>query len=84
MENGPGRPPTVSDDQILDVFKSSADPVLTASELADELDIGRRGVLARLETLEERGYLRSKKVGGRSTVWWYPGYSSTTPVDPDQ
>jgi len=83
MENGPGRPPSVSDDQILDVFKSAADPVLTSSEVAEKLEMGRRGILTRLESLEEQGYLRSKKVGGRSAVWWYPGYSSTRPVDPD-
>lgn len=83
MENGPGRPPSVSDDQILDVFKSAADPVLTSSEVAEKLEMGRRGILTRLESLEEQGYLRSKKVGGRSAVWWYPGYSSTRPVNPD-
>jgi len=83
MKNGPGRPPSVSDDQILDVFKSAADPVLTSSEVAEKLEMGRRGILTRLESLEEQGYLRSKKVGGRSAVWWYPGYSSTRPVNPD-
>lgn len=83
MENGPGRPPSVSDDQILDVFESAADPVLTSSEVAEKLEMGRRGILTRLESLEEQGYLRSKKVGGRSAVWWYPGYSSTRPVNPD-
>ncbi|WP_345782777.1 hypothetical protein [Halobaculum litoreum] len=45
--------------------------------------MGRRGILTRLESLEEQGYLRSKKVGGRSTVWWYPGHSSTRPVNPE-
>jgi predicted ArsR family transcriptional regulator len=83
MENGPGRPPSVSDDQILDVFESAEDPVLTASEVADQLEMGRRGILTRLESLEKQGYLHSKKVGGRSTVWWYPGYSSTRPVNPE-
>ncbi|MFC7137292.1 winged helix-turn-helix domain-containing protein [Halobaculum litoreum] len=83
MENGPGRPPSVSDDQILGVFESAVDPVLTASEVAERLGMGRRGILTRLESLEEQGYLRSKKVGGRSTVWWYPGHSSTRPVNPE-
>jgi Fic family protein len=84
MGDGPGRPPEVSDDEILQVFESSEDPVLTSSEIASQLTIERRGLLARLEGLEERGYLRSKKTGGRSTVWWYPGHTSTQPVTPDE
>ncbi len=84
MHDGPGRPPKVTDEEILDVFKSNNSPVLTASEIADHLTVGRRGMLTRLENLEERGYLKSKKVGGRSTVWWYPGHTSTRPVDPSE
>lgn len=79
MSNGPGRNPDVSDEEILDVFERSDDPILTASEIAEELEIGRRGMLARLESLEEEGVLRSKKVGGRSVVWWFPGHTSTMP-----
>ncbi|MCD2200800.1 winged helix-turn-helix transcriptional regulator [Halobacterium sp. KA-4] len=82
MENGPGRPPDVSDKEILQVFEQSGDPVLTASEVADQLDIGRRGLLSRLDQLESEGFLKSKKVGSRSTVWWYPGNTSTKPVEP--
>lgn len=84
MDNGPGRPPEVTDDEILNVFETAAEPVLTASEVAERLPIERRGVLTRLDDLEERGFLRSKKAGGRSTVWWYPGYTSTMPVEPER
>lgn len=77
----PGRPPEVSDKDILEVFTSSTDPVLTATEVADPLSIGRRGILTRLENLESQGLLRSKDVGARSTVWWYPGHTETKPVD---
>lgn len=84
METDPGRPPEVSDKEILQMFKESGDPVLTASEIAEDLDIGRRGLLSRLEQLETQGFLKSKKAGGRSTVWWYPGYTATKPVEPDQ
>lgn len=83
MDDGPGRPPSVSDDEILDVFTSAKDPVLTASEVADQLSVGRRGMLSRLENLEEEGLLRSKEVGAKSTVWWFPGQTSTKPVQPD-
>jgi predicted ArsR family transcriptional regulator len=83
-DNGPGRPPEVTDDEILDVFKTADEPVLTASEVADRLPIERRGLLTRLNDLEERGFLWSKKTGGRSAVWWYPGHTSTKPVEPER
>jgi len=65
-----GRPPSVSDEEILDVFRESSDPVLIASEVADEVSIGRRGVYKRLEQLADEGELGRKKIGGRGTVWW--------------
>ncbi|WP_331234852.1 winged helix-turn-helix domain-containing protein [Natronorarus salvus] len=72
-----GRKPRVSDEEILDVFRNSADPVLIASEIAEHVDISRRAVNYRLTNLEDEGILRSKQVGGRSTVWWLPGYTKT-------
>ena len=72
-----GRKPTVSDEEILTVFRDSDDPVLIASEIAEKVDIGRRAVNYRLEKLESEGVLRSKSVGGRSTVWWLPEHTDT-------
>lgn len=83
MDDSPGRPPEVTDEEILDVFISANDPVLTASEVAERLSVGRRGMLTRLENLEEKGLLKSKKVGGRSTVWWLPGETATKPIEMD-
>lgn len=67
-----GRKPTVSDEEILDVFYASSDPVLTTSEVADAIDMGRRGTYNRLEALAEDGSLRKKKVGETGAVWWSP------------
>lgn len=75
MSDGVGRSPSVSDEEILEVFREAADPVLTASEVAAELPIERRGLLDRLKDLEEGGRLQSKSAGGRSTVWWDPEYT---------
>ncbi|EMA66346.1 hypothetical protein C461_11949 [Halorubrum aidingense JCM 13560] len=75
--DGPGRKPTVSDEEILAVFVNADDPVLMADEVAESLPIGRRAVYNRLRSLEEQGTLKSKKTGARSTVWWYPGYTGT-------
>lgn len=45
---------------------------LTASEIADELGCSRRTALNKLHHLEEETDITSKKVGGRSRVWWIP------------
>jgi len=81
--DGPGRKPTVSDEEILAVFKDSNDPVLMATEVAEPLPIGRRAVYNRLQSLEEDGILKSKKTGARSTIWWYPGYTTTKQGGPN-
>lgn len=77
MGDGPGRKPTVTDEDIIDVFRSSSDPVLTTSEVASHFEITHRGVRDRLEILEQDGVLECKKVGARGMVWWLPGYTST-------
>ncbi|WP_424017883.1 hypothetical protein ACOZ4N_18740 [Halorientalis pallida] len=57
------------DENILGVFEGTDDPVLTTSEVAEELPIGKRATLNRLEDLVDRDELNSKDVGvGR--VWW--------------
>ena len=73
----PGRKPRVSNEEIIDIFKQSEDPVLTASELAEQIPITRRSTYDRLVSLEEDGILHSKKVGGRTTIWWLPGHTAT-------
>jgi MarR-like DNA-binding transcriptional regulator SgrR of sgrS sRNA len=45
---------------------------LTASEVAEELGCSRRTALNKLHELATRTELTSKKVGGRSRVWWIP------------
>ena len=68
--NTGGRKPRVSDRDLLDVFRSTADPVLSTAEVADAVPIKRRGVLNRLRDLEDGGDLASKQIGGRNMVWW--------------
>jgi predicted HTH transcriptional regulator len=72
MSDGPGRAPEITDEEIINVFHSSSDPVLTTSEVASEFEITHRGVRDRLEKLEKKGSLESKKVGARAIVWWIP------------
>ena len=77
MAESPGRRPQITDEEILDVFRSTSDPVLTTSEVAAEFEITHRGVRDRLDKLAEEGTLKSKDVGARAKVWWAPGYTET-------
>lgn len=70
--SGPGRKPTVSDEEILEVFSQASDPVLTTKEVADEVEISRRGAFDRLRSLADDGDLQMKKVGETGAVWWSP------------
>jgi CRP-like cAMP-binding protein len=45
---------------------------LTASEIAEALGCSRRTALNKLHELADETELTSKKVGGRSRVWWIP------------
>lgn len=68
--NPGGRKPRVTDDDLLDVFRATSDPVLSTAEVAEQVPIKRRGVLNRLRQLEQQDTLASKQIGGRNTVWW--------------
>ncbi|MFC6823454.1 hypothetical protein [Halopelagius fulvigenes] len=68
--NKGGRKPRVTDEDLLNVFRESDEPVLSTAEVAEQVPIKRRGTLNRLQTLKEDGYLESKQIGGRNTVWW--------------
>jgi MarR-like DNA-binding transcriptional regulator SgrR of sgrS sRNA len=59
---------------VTEVFEERDDHAepLTASEVADELGCSRRTALNKLHELAARTDLTSKKVGGRSRVWWIP------------
>ena len=70
--SGPGRKPTISDNEILTVFEEADDPVLTTKEVSASIDLGHRGTFDRLKQLAEDGDLRMKKVGETGAVWWHP------------
>ncbi|MFC7230502.1 hypothetical protein ACFQMM_02345 [Saliphagus sp. GCM10025308] len=68
------RPYRVEAEDCLAAFierEDSAEP-LGSSEVADHAGIARRTAHKKLEELVDRGVLASKKVGGRSRVWWVP------------
>lgn len=72
--DGPGRKPATTPDDVLDAFSDRDDRAepLTAPELAEILNCSRRTALNKLDALADRDDVASKKVGGRSRVWWVP------------
>lgn len=73
-----GRGTEYTESSVVDVFESRTDYAepFTATEVADRLGCSRRTALNKLHSLQEETDLTSKKVGGRSRVWWIP-----VPVD---
>lgn len=69
-----GRKPKVVPEDVLEVFGAREDRAepLIASEIADTLGCSRKTAYNKLRALEEDGDLTSKKVGGRSRVYWIP------------
>ena len=63
---------TVTLESVLSVFEQAEAPVVTASEVAEELECSRPSAYNKLNDLAERGELRKKKVGSRAVVWWRP------------
>jgi Fic family protein len=66
-----------SDNELLSVFSASDDPVLTAVEVADSLDISQQAAYSKLDKAYNEGKLKRKKTGSRSVVWWVRQGSST-------
>ncbi|MBB6645036.1 MarR family transcriptional regulator [Halobellus ruber] len=59
----------MTDTDILEALALSPDPVLVASEIAEEVDLTRQGAFNRLQELEETG-LVSSAMKASARVWW--------------
>jgi MarR-like DNA-binding transcriptional regulator SgrR of sgrS sRNA len=70
----PGRETEFTQSSVIEVFETRGDYAepLTATEIADRLGCSRRTALNKLHELEDDTDITSKKVGGRSRVWWIP------------
>jgi len=62
--------PSGSADELQEVFENSDDPVLTAVEVAEQLEITQQAAHAKLTKANESGWVDRKKVGSRAVVWW--------------
>lgn len=65
-----GPPPKVSDEEILKLVVLSPDPIVTAGEIADKVDMTQQAVNKRLRNLSDEGLLNSRKVGSAAKVYW--------------
>lgn len=61
----------VSDKELIDVLRKTDEPVLTASEVADEVSIGRQAVADRLGELSKVDGVCRKKPN-RDVFYWVP------------
>lgn len=77
-----GRPSRVDDDEIVAVLADAETPVLTTSDVAEQLPLSRRAVLDRLKDLHERGRVESMDVGPKAQVWWAINGGDTAPAAP--
>ena len=57
---------------LASVFAKRNEPVLTASDIAEALDITQQGAHAKLQRAHNNGTVEKKTVGARAVVWWIP------------
>jgi predicted ArsR family transcriptional regulator len=67
VSDGPWK---ASDTEVLEAVATADAPVITSGQLADALDMSQQAAYSRLETFEDRGWVRSKKVGSAAKVYW--------------
>ena len=65
-----GRPPRQSAEEICRIIALHPEPVVTVSDVYEEMDMTKRGAQERLKSLADEGYLNSKKVGSSGLVFW--------------
>lgn len=61
---------TVSKEEILELFRESDEPFLTAPEIAEEFDSDRQSINYRLKKLHSRKLVERKEAGSRAVGWW--------------
>ena len=61
--------PTVTPERVLAVFDAVEGPVVTSSDVADELDCTTEAARRALEELRENGRLARRKTAGRLIYW---------------
>jgi hypothetical protein len=71
---------TVSLEDVLGVFDAVRGPVITSSDVADQLDCTTESARQKLRRLYDRGEVDKRKTG-RVVVWWHTGGTPPTPAE---
>lgn len=61
---------TVTPDRVLEALATTADPVATTSDVADQLSCTNEAARVKLVRLHEEGRIERRKVGSSAVVWW--------------
>lgn len=69
MSDDKGKPNVVTDEELLALFLTLDGPIFSSGELAEHVRITRSGVHKRLDEMEDRSLVDSKRVGG-GRAWW--------------
>jgi len=59
-----------SDIKYIRAILLNPDPIVTATELSESVDVTQQATHKKLVDLEDRGLVSSKKVGANARVWW--------------
>lgn len=73
---------TISRSRVMDVFRSVNGPVVTSTDVAEQLDCSTETARRKLRELDREGVLDRRK-SGRTVVWWLANDDTPQPVDPD-
>jgi len=71
---------TVSLEDVIGVFDAVRGPVITSSDVAEELDCTTEAARQKLRRLYDRGEVDKRKTG-RVVVWWHTGGTPPTPAE---
>jgi hypothetical protein len=71
---------TVSLEDVLGVFDAVRGPVITSSDVADQLDCTTEAARQKLTRLYDQGKVDKRKTG-RTVVWWHTGGERITPSE---
>lgn len=77
---------TITPERVLGVMRSVDAPVVTASDIADELGCTPEAVSKKLAQLQTQGRVARRQVGARAVVWWLteqPALETEGEHDPD-
>ena len=67
---------------MLRALREHPEPVVTATELAEMLDVSGETARRHLSTLHEQGRVERKDVGARAVVWWVADADHDAPAAP--